>query len=438
MQSKQKAVKKDKPEKIPLDIQYAQRCQAGPAAFLQADGEDGAKLLRFAFDASPQSLGPYVVTDVQSLTVLVRAHLAIVRAAALDKPEKFIGDTFDKMILNFAHEVARGLHSHPGRYIHPDTGTRWVVAPQDHASSYLTSASTGRVRWMSAGMAHFSVGMGSSKLFVSQFVYDGVITTVAELLSMNSSAIREAFAAVSIGDETVGALVEIFEQVFCNDKAVIDHLLPQMLWPVADGYLALTAVPALAVINSLSAMRDLAPENHFVHVASYEIGSGKSQNQSNAAVGTSGNIPLLDCEPPRVVTDASSRLVRRAHAGVLLTKVGAKALKFFGTDVQALPNSNRAAFLNKAARWHVAEALSDLLDLRNSVEAGKVSVELLPESGDAQVQFVRGAVVTDAMANELARAVVETGPAALFSRHRSSDVVRYSEAVVAEIKLLGA
>jgi hypothetical protein len=408
-----------KPSSIPE--LYEERHRQGPEALLGEAGTNGKSLARCAFDGTFQLAGPYEATDPDELRKAVRALLKFALNAY---SAKFSGD-IGPLLVETAKQAAHGAHTHAGKYIHASAATRYIQRPGAESSPYLTSRSAAGMRYFTAGFAHAPKHSTPARVYIATVLVAGALTTVAELLVSGNEVVTEEFLAAGVSATELASIQDIWRNVFSNSSTTLDPFLPQLLWPTESGDVAITGVPSLAVFNSISAMRKAVPEDSYLKSSSCLIGSGQAQNISVAASSLAGHFPVLTCLPPRVASTESRRLLRKAHTRRLYNGVRKDTLAKFDTDVHSWPNSPRHAFLERAARSHAAQVLSDAVALREQTLSGVLLDQDLPQDNTPLAAFARGESLTAEVLEGLTQLVIEQGPSRYFPRHAPADVSHY-------------
>lgn len=411
---------------LTFEEEYPLRLKEGPQALLSEKGTNGKRIARSAFGGSFQPFGPFDATQASELRAAVSALYAV---AAASLSQKFPNSDIRDEIVNLAHKSAEGLHSHHGKYLHSDSRLKTLEPAQSHSCEYLSSASAAGMRGVSAGYPHSPKHSVAGKLFHSSLLFGKRVATVAELLAEDQPQVRDAFVGLGFSQEQADEMRDAFLAALKVSVETGERCLPVLQWPVGQDYVQLQTIPSIAVYNAISAMRAGRPQDHKLRLSSFQVGSGNAQNISEFAVGTSGHLPLLPCEPPRTAADPAQSLVRKAHARALLTEVPGFELAKFGRTIHDWPNLRREQFLRKYANLHVLSVLDRAIELRERVLAKQVDAALLPGDRDAVLCYARGESLTDGMAKELSQAVINSGPSTKFSSFSPGDTALYQELV---------
>lgn len=420
-----------------LESHYGALTLKGAYAFLEEAGTFGKQAYRAAFDGTWQPFGPFDAADDEALRQLVRDLIVFSRGAIEEKQTAFnLG--FSANLTAVGEATAKGLHSHPGKYIHASSGASWTVRPGTRQDPYLTSSSAGHQRWLSAGFVHLPAASKPGRLFIAQFTYGGRITSVAELLSEENVIVAEALSAHGVEGADIDFLQTEFKAAFNQPTQPIESNLPQLLWPLVDGkYVALTGLPALSVYNALIEMRrqassvtaeDGSPKGR-IPWSSYAVGSGQAQNISVAATSTSGHIGVLLCVPPEIRYTRANRLLRFAVGSRLVVKLRGKALASFDRDVSPLPNRRKSEFFKKHATAHVLIAMERVLALQKAIRENARLRDSLPASLSEGLKAVVLREATERLSSEVVQQLVvlilEYGVAPILVKHTGNDRETY-------------
>jgi hypothetical protein len=423
-----------------LASQFAQSHAQGALAFMEEAGKFGKQAYRAAFDGTWQPIGPFSAESDTELSVLVKDLLTFAKREMADNASKFPGSFSDALTL-VCRATAKGLHSHPGKYVHASSAAAWNVRPGEEVAPRLTSRTAINQRWLSAVFNHAPVTGRPARLFIVQFVHAGRITSVAELLAERNSTVLNAFTEADVTPEDVETMVGLFVAAFSNKSVPLELTLPQMLWPQPDSsYVALTALPALSVYNAIASMREHLEEEQRLLMSSYAVGSGQAQNISVAATSTSGHIRMLLCLPPQIRSTSASRLLRLAIGERLLVRLKKSDLASFQKDITALPNSAKNNFFRAHATVHAGVVLSRVLTLRDEIQADTSLVAKIPAELSSALKAVLLANPLTPLAkeivDELVKCVLEAGAASVLTKHAEADVELYVKHLRAAITAL--
>lgn len=415
-----------------LDAQYSERYAAGAAEFLSERGTEGTRLLRCAFDATHQPLGPFDASQPAKLAEALDALLDVSRAsyAKAKSTQSFSAD-----IVETAKQTARALHSHSGKYINPESKTLAIIPVGKEKSPYLSTESAGHVRSVTGAFAHAPVQRTPASVFLATVLINGEIRNVSELIVAGNASISAAFARAGVTTSDYELIRKVLAFAFEIDPYV-DYSLPQLLWPHNGEYVGLLPIPGIPVYNAIASMRTLVDEDHYVPMSSFRVGSGKAQNISVAASNLAGHLPILTCVPPLVPHSGAKRLLARLHADQLMDPVPFTVLQRFDKDIHAVPNAPRRKILVNAARVHAATALSSAIELREAIAAEALGRAKLPSTDSALTKFVTSVPLTAADRVELRNLVLSQGPGAKAARHSNEDLDIYFNALLVEIENL--
>lgn len=434
---------------VTLESHYGNLTLEGASAFLAEAGTFGKQAYRAAFDGTWQPFGPFEAADGASLRQLVSDLVVFSRSAIEEKKTSFILG-FSANLAAVGEATAKGIHSHPGKYIHASSGASWTVRPGNCQHPYLTSASAGHQRWLSAGFVHLPAAAKPGRLFIAQFMYSGRITSVAELLSEENVIVTETLSAHGVAAADIQSLQSKFKAAFNQPTQPLESNLPQLLWPLVDGtYVALTGLPALSVYNALVDMRHLAasasvegdsPKGR-IPWSSYAVGSGQAQNISVAATSTSGHIGMLICVPPEIRYTRANKLLRLAVGNRLVVKLKGKALASFDRDISPLPNRRKSEFFKKHATAHVLIAMERVRTLQIALRENARLRESVPESLSDELKAVVLREADERLSSEVVQRLVvlilESGVAPVLVKHTPNDRATYEAHLRAALNNIG-
>lgn len=420
--------KKTKPA-LPVEEQYALRYSAGPAELLSEKGTDGKRLARFAFDGSYQPHGPYDASSPEALSTVIKG--------LLEHARKAYGSEWltqgPALLVKTARQTAETLHTHSGKYLQAESKTTYLQVAGSESCEYLSSASACGQRSITAGFAHAPKQSAPAKLFIANLQRGQRIVSVAELIAEDAPEVRQAFMETGLGSADYETLRKTFVTAFDNVSPVVDKHLPQLLWPTDEGDVALTGIPGLPVYNSISAMHSCVSPEAYLGRASFMVGSGQAQNISVAASSVAGNLPLLQCTPPRILGSKLRNTVAQMYARKLAGELEEKVQSRFFVDINEWPNQARYKFLQKAARRHVALVFSPAWELRDALAQGELASEELPADESPLARFARGEAVTAELAEALLPVVLNALDDERKGIHTAASWAYYHEQVRASI-----
>lgn len=415
---------------------YADFYAEGPAALL-ATGDQAAHkaVYRAAFGAAWQPDAPWEVRNEDELTALARQLLAHIEALRLrqqqeeakkNKKKNTVAGSLEQLLEGLVGVIAEGAHTHSSRYVHASATAHALHLPAPGADpAYLSSATAGNQRHLAASLSNLAY-VRTARLLLANFTYQGRHCSFATLLLEGDPAACAALRAVGVPAETVERAVA---QLRAQADAALNRaepLLPQLLWPVNGGYVALQAMPSIAVFNALAAQGRRQRADAYLPRTQATVGAGNAINVSTYAVETNGRLPALRCEPPRITRTRIDRLLGLAFAKRLVRRPRIAHDPAFDVNIWPRTNADRAAFLRRAARRHAATALARVLQLGEAFDPDNARHrDAAAALSPAQQKLVRQQRLSAAHIAALTDDVVAATCKETLKKHAPSDVTAY-------------
>lgn len=426
-----------KPSKNLSDAEiFAQAQQLGAGTFFEASKKaDTKKLGRWGCGAMHHPHGPFTLKDEgEALRKFVNDVLDAQEVPACLSPTDVSAETF----LERWREIARGIHSHSAKLVFASATSRWVAPPGKRQDAWLHHDSVGARRWFSTSLSRLTLTQWTQSWCANVRLGQDIVN-LPYLLATKHATVLACFIERGFSSKFVDTLCEVCTGAFSNTRDDIEPGLPQMMWPSEDGsYVALTALPSLAVYNTLRAMtRERRNDEHWIPGTRFTVGSGKPLNVSTACNESAGSLPLLYSRAPRITRRRVDDLVRRAHAGRLVRVLKVDDVKQLEADLRERPNASRRRFFEIQAASHAEQALGRLVELREHLDDAAVA-EALPKLPAHQRAFVLGELqagaadacpLTSALAADVHSAALTQG----LARHAGEDVSMYRRCLLQAI-----
>ncbi len=333
-------------------------------------------------------------------------------------------------LLEVARACARGMHTHDGKLVNADSKLRFFRTgrPRPEVLPYLFSDTAHLERQLSAGFAHRPDAGEPAIVFHAVFLLDGVPTSVAQLLQQQDERVVAALRRARLDEAVVGELLGIFAQPGELPNAAEPHI-PQQLWPTEGGYVAIQALPSVAVYSALARESRRKREAAYLNAGQLQVGSGQAQNISIFASSSSGFLSLWNCVPPNPPSSREKTIQRQCFRKSLVLTGGRRAPKrdeAFEKEIWARPNDQRTRFLAAFARRHAEAALSLLQEARDLfVENDEDWESAVSALAEAEQAFVRAEPLSDAEMRDLVEVVFKVLPLESLAKHTPSDRDEY-------------
>ena len=230
------------------------------------------------------------------------------------KPNATEEETLGKISTDFMKwfKVIPALATHQGKLINPKSGSTFCLIREESAllQPYVSSRSFSKKKSLAyCGNATY---LGKRALLETEFIFQKKITSVFHALFNKNQTIISALKKIGLTQTQLNRLSKAIFGAVTSARPHIHDDMAQTLFPVIGSYIAITALPSVAVLNEIRhRIRDMVSTDHVVFVEKTKVGGSNAQNSGSFNMMVGGMQTHLISQVPKAENVPIERIFAR-------------------------------------------------------------------------------------------------------------------------------